>query len=300
MGVPKQRWTSEEEAALKAGVVKHGPGKWSTILKDPEFESVLRLRSNVDLKDKWRNMHSMPGGCGSRQRARPTRSKAQPVFTAFKDENDMQICLPDSSTELAETLQYGSSKRPMPRLDTLILKAIANQKESRGSSRAAIIEYIEEKHSALPNLEKSLKAELKTLTDSGKLVKVKHRYKIAQTLNSDVKKNPSLLVQEVKNECGPMSAPKILTKAEIDAELEKMRGMTPQQAAAMAVKAVAEAEAAIAAAERAAKEAETAEADANLAKVFAAAAAMRAVKQTTLCTCDDEMGFLTRCVVDSC
>lgn len=50
MGAPKQKWTSEEEAALKAGVVKHGAGKWRTILKDPEFSSVLYLRSNVDLK----------------------------------------------------------------------------------------------------------------------------------------------------------------------------------------------------------------------------------------------------------
>lgn len=50
MGVPKQRWTSDEEASLKAGIAKHGPGKWSTILKDPDFGSVLRLRSNVDLK----------------------------------------------------------------------------------------------------------------------------------------------------------------------------------------------------------------------------------------------------------
>lgn len=50
MGAPKQKWTPEEEAALKAGVVKHGVGKWRTILKDPEFSSVLYLRSNVDLK----------------------------------------------------------------------------------------------------------------------------------------------------------------------------------------------------------------------------------------------------------
>lgn len=50
MGAPKQKWTAEEEAALKAGVVKHGPGKWRTILKDPEFSGVLYLRSNVDLK----------------------------------------------------------------------------------------------------------------------------------------------------------------------------------------------------------------------------------------------------------
>lgn len=50
MGAPKQKWTQEEEAALKAGVVKHGAGKWRTILKDPEFSGVLYLRSNVDLK----------------------------------------------------------------------------------------------------------------------------------------------------------------------------------------------------------------------------------------------------------
>lgn len=50
MGAPKQKWTAEEEAALKAGVAKYGVGKWSTILKDPEFATVLRSRSNVDLK----------------------------------------------------------------------------------------------------------------------------------------------------------------------------------------------------------------------------------------------------------
>lgn len=50
MGAPKQKWTPEEEAALKAGVIKHGPGKWRTILKDPQFSGVLYLRSNVDLK----------------------------------------------------------------------------------------------------------------------------------------------------------------------------------------------------------------------------------------------------------
>lgn len=50
MGVPKQRWTSEEEAALRAGIARHGVGKWRTILKDPEFSSTLSSRSNVDLK----------------------------------------------------------------------------------------------------------------------------------------------------------------------------------------------------------------------------------------------------------
>lgn len=50
MGNPKQKWTSEEESALKSGIAKHGAGKWSAILKDPEFSSTLFSRSNVDLK----------------------------------------------------------------------------------------------------------------------------------------------------------------------------------------------------------------------------------------------------------
>jgi myb proto-oncogene protein len=50
MGAPKQRWTSEEEAALRAGIARHGVGKWRTILKDPDFSSTLCYRSNVDLK----------------------------------------------------------------------------------------------------------------------------------------------------------------------------------------------------------------------------------------------------------
>lgn len=65
---------------------------------------------------------------------------------------------------------------------------------------------------------------------------------------------------------------KIVTKAQIDAELEKMRNMTPEEAAAAAAQAVAEAEAAIAEAEMAAREADEAEAEAEAARCFAEAA----------------------------
>lgn len=50
MGAPKHKWSQEEESALRSAIVKHGPGKWRTILKDPDFSRVLYLRSNVDLK----------------------------------------------------------------------------------------------------------------------------------------------------------------------------------------------------------------------------------------------------------
>lgn len=287
MGVPKQKWTLEEEDALKAGIAKYGPGKWSTILKDPDFVSILHLRSNVDLKDKWRNMNAMASGCGSRHRAtRPAKQKTlstdklESISSAHKDEHAMEICIENPSTKLAGPLKKKSSKMPMPRLDSLILDTIAKLKESLGSSRAEIAEYIEENHSVPPNLEKVLQNELKALLDCGKLTKVKHRYRLPKSCSYlGVDKNPSSLLPEVKQEC----ATKILTKADIDAELERMWKMTPQQAAAMAVKAVAEAEAAISEAEKAARDAEAAEADAELAKVFAAAA-MRALKQTALCT----------------
>lgn len=50
MGNHKQKWTADEEEALKAGVKKHGMGKWKTILVDPDFAPSLTHRSNIDLK----------------------------------------------------------------------------------------------------------------------------------------------------------------------------------------------------------------------------------------------------------
>ncbi|CAI9272466.1 unnamed protein product [Lactuca saligna] len=265
MGVPKQKWTSEEEAALKAGIAKYGPGKWSTILKDPEFSSVLHLRSNVDLKDKWRNMNCMGSSYGSRQRgSRPAKSqpihKSEDISTSSKEEDGMQICIVDPLPTLALPLQIHDSKKPMQRLelDSLILDTIANLKETCGSSRASIAEYIEENQSTPPNFGKQLKEELNALIDCGKLIKVKHRYRIAPS--SYVKKSSK---NEENCRVGETSGNKIITKAEIDAELEKMKMMTPQEAAAVAVEAVAEAEAAILEAERAEREAEVAEADAE-------------------------------------
>ena len=59
------------------------------------------------------------------------------------------------------------------------------------------------------------------------------------------------------------------TNAQIDLELDKMKTMNVQEAAAVAAQAVAEAEAAMAAAEEAAKDAELAEAEAEIAQAFA-------------------------------
>ncbi|XP_071709599.1 single myb histone 6-like isoform X2 [Rutidosis leptorrhynchoides] len=284
MGVRKKNWSLEEEAALRAGIAKHGLGKWSTIVRDTEFASVLHLRSNVDLKDKWRNMGSVASGSRCR-RVRSVNSITDPsnnleaVSLVPKQEPEYEMNtspVPKTTVSAPLLLENGGSKLPILRLDRLILDTIANLNETHGSSQTAIAKYIEENHLVDPSLNKQLKEELKALLDCGKLKKVRHRYRIIQ---QGLEKDPPQLLLKPKEEyC--LSATKILTKEEIDQELEKMLSMTQQQAAAIAMKAVAEA--AVKEAELAAKEAEAAEAEAELAKVFVAAA-YRELKKTALC-----------------
>ncbi|EOX98496.1 Telomere repeat binding factor 1 isoform 3, partial [Theobroma cacao] len=256
MGAPKQKWTPEEEAALKSGVIKHGAGKWRTILKDPEFSGVLYLRSNVDLKDKWRNMSVMANGWGSRDKARLAVKRTPSILK--QEDGAMALTVVPSDEEIADakpiavpstTVQIPTStKRSIVRLDNLIMEAITSLKEPGGSNKTTIAAYIE----------------------------VKRRYRIAPALSfSDRRRNHPMPFLEGRQRVSPRFDRNdfhILTKSQIDLELAKMRTMTPQEAAAAAARAVAEAEAAIAEAEEAAREAEVAEADAEAAQAFAEAA----------------------------
>ncbi|KAL8099261.1 hypothetical protein AgCh_031795 [Apium graveolens] len=209
MGAPKQKWTAEEEAALKAGIAKHGIGKWSTIIKDTEFSTALHLRTNVDLKDKWRNMNAFSSGL-SRQRFKPVTSNTQ-VSPMVCDESrslitvsfgDETICDAKSLATISENFPNCGSKRPISRLDDHILEAITNLKEPHGSNRGAIGAYIEEQYSAPPKFKSLLAAKLKLLTDDRKLIKVKHQYRIAPSLATlDVKKNNSPLLLDDRKDC---------------------------------------------------------------------------------------------------
>ncbi|CAL0309206.1 unnamed protein product [Lupinus luteus] len=284
MGAPKQKWTAEEEAALKAGVVKHGVGKWRTILKDPEFSAVLYLRSNVDLKDKWRNLSVMANGWTSREKSRLAIKRM--YQTPRQDENFMAISPAVPSDEETaddrplqaskDTMQLPRPKRSLVRLDNLIMEAITTLKENGGSNKATIASFIEDQYWAPPDFERLLSSKLKFLIAIRKLIKVKRRYKIAPTsAYSDRRRNSPMLLLNGRQK-GTVRVDRdennVLTKSRIDLELAKIRSMTPQEAAAAAARAVSEAEAAIAEAEEAAREAEAAEADAEAAQAFAEAA----------------------------
>ncbi|XP_019099473.1 PREDICTED: telomere repeat-binding factor 1-like isoform X2 [Camelina sativa] len=265
MGAPKQKWTQEEESALKSGVIKHGPGKWRTILKDPEFSGVLYLRSNVDLKDKWRNMSVMANGWGSRE----------------KSSDEEMVDAKHYSTTGSSALQVQVSSTPAPRrpnvrLDSLIMEAIATMKEPGGCNKTTIGAYIEDQYHAPPDFKRLLSTKLKYMTACGKLVKVKRKYRIPNStpLSSHKKKGPGVFTGRQRT--SSLHSPKtdrdettFQTRSQVDAELARMKSMNVHEAAAVAAQAVAEAEAAMAEAEEAAKEAEVAEAEAEAAQAFA-------------------------------
>ncbi|KAH1202459.1 Single myb histone 6 [Glycine max] len=158
-------------------------------------------------------------------------------------------------------------------VDNHILEAIVYMKEQKGSDKAAIASFIEEKYRFPPNLSKLLPAKLKHMVASGKIIKEKHKYRIAPSSTVSEKRRCSSLVLLEDRPKDPSEAHKnddvnILLKSQIDAEISKVKGLTAQEAAAAAAKAVAEAETAIAQAEAAAREAEAAEAEAEAAQAL--------------------------------
>jgi len=54
---PRRAWTESETEALRHGMAVHGhrSHKWARIKADPEFQSLLMDRTNVQLKDRWRS-----------------------------------------------------------------------------------------------------------------------------------------------------------------------------------------------------------------------------------------------------
>ncbi|GMI94894.1 hypothetical protein like AT1G72740 [Hibiscus trionum] len=173
MGNPKQKWKAEEEEALKAGVAKYGKGNWKLIQRDPELSPFLFARSNIDLKDKWRNLSGGPGGHGSREKTRP--SKAKP--TSDSPQGSAVI----KQTALPKSLIDDSSKSfaPIPnRYNELIIEAVSALKEPNGSDSRAIVGYIEQRQEVPQNFKKQLCSRLKRLVALEKLEKVHNRYKV--------------------------------------------------------------------------------------------------------------------------
>ncbi|XP_058213628.1 telomere repeat-binding factor 4-like [Rhododendron vialii] len=193
MGNPKQKWTAEEEEALRAGVAKHGTGKWKNIQKDPEFNHFLYSRSNIDLKDKWRNMSVSATGQGPREKSRSSKAKANPDAPATP--------LPNAQTSVATTPVANDSSadvimedskclldgKTASKYNVMIYDALSTLKDPNGSDTTAIVSFIEQRNEVPQNFRRLLSSRLRRLVAQDKLEKVQNCYKIKKDVSHGAK-----------------------------------------------------------------------------------------------------------------
>ncbi|KAF1859345.1 hypothetical protein Lal_00009929 [Lupinus albus] len=180
MGNQKQKWTADEEDALHRGVQKYGAGKWKNILKDPDFAPFLTSRSNIDLKDKWRNLNVSNGQGGPKDKSRtskpkailasastPAASSALVPFTAPLS----VVPAPQSNIVDDPSSNAEDSKNP-PRYNALVFEALSAIKDANGSDANAISSFIKQNHKVPTNFRRALSTRLKRLVSQGKIEKV--------------------------------------------------------------------------------------------------------------------------------
>ncbi|XP_021294179.1 telomere repeat-binding factor 4 [Herrania umbratica] len=181
MGNQKQKWTAEEEEALLAGVAKHGPGKWKNILKDPDFAPYLTHRSNIDLKDKWRNLSVSTSAQGSRDKSRAPKVKAIVASlpnTPSSAPAASRAHIVTTDAVVGDASNSSLDGKNAPRYNTMIFEALSTIKDANGSDISAIVSYIEQRHEVPPNFRRLLSSRLRRLVSQGKLEKIQNCYKI--------------------------------------------------------------------------------------------------------------------------
>nr|GMD50550.1 telomere repeat-binding factor 4-like [Ipomoea batatas]GME03840.1 telomere repeat-binding factor 4-like [Ipomoea batatas]GME20334.1 telomere repeat-binding factor 4-like [Ipomoea batatas] len=173
MGNPKQKWTSEEEEALRAGVAKHGAGKWKNIQRDPEFNHLLHSRSNIDLKDKWRNLNVSANAQGSRDKSRNQKPKAIADVPMTPVPNAITHA---SSTPLLLETATPADGKTASKYNGMVYEALTNLKDPSGCDIGTIVNFIEQRHEVPPNFRRLLSSRLRRLVQQDKLEKIKKEF----------------------------------------------------------------------------------------------------------------------------
>lgn len=257
MGNPKQKWTSEEEEALRAGVAKHGAGKWKNIHKDPEFYPFLHSRTNIDLKDKWRNLNvSANAQGGPRDKSRTPKPKANPELPITP-----VPCAPIAHASPTPLLQDATDAtavdnakclldgKTVSKYNSMVYEALTTLKDPKGCDLSTIISFIEKRHEVPQNFRRLLSSRLRRLLQQEKLEKVGNCFRIKKEFLPGASPTPT-----------PTSAPIPKQESRVKEEVQHTSylGNTLEEAAREAAKRIADAENKSCIAAEAVKEAERA------------------------------------------
>lgn len=197
MGAPKQKWTSEEEDALRAGVDKHGAGKWRTIQKDPEFSHCLSTRSNIDLKDKWRNMIVSAGGQGFREKSRTPKPKILLITDSTSHSLPAEELAIVERQPIVDSTKNPQDAKIPSRYNAIIMEALTVLQDSNGIDIGAICKYIEQRMEIPSGFRRLLGSKLRRLVAQNKIEKDLSGYKLKDP--SFATKNPALKQKEPAN-----------------------------------------------------------------------------------------------------
>uniref|UniRef100_A0A7N0VFA6 MYB transcription factor n=1 Tax=Kalanchoe fedtschenkoi TaxID=63787 RepID=A0A7N0VFA6_KALFE len=199
MGNPKLKWTAEEEEALLSGIARHGAGKWKNILTDPEFAPVFSKRTNIDLKDKWRNLTvSSTGHHGMKDKSRIPKLKSLMASTSSNAQRSDSLAIIPHEAPLdvvMEDAPTGTQEpKNAPKYNEMIFEAISAAKDPNGLDISAIVTFIVKKLEVPPNFRRLLSSKLRRLVTQGKLDKVQNSYVIKKdTLALPESKTPPVL-----------------------------------------------------------------------------------------------------------
>ncbi|XXH03159.1 hypothetical protein Hte_009555 [Hypoxylon texense] len=113
---PRRKWSEEETNHLLLGVSKHGVGRWTDILEDPEYR--FNDRTAGDLKDRFRTccpeeLRASPAIRGdiSKEKQPVTRSKGKPK-KGLMSENILNETEEEAEAEQAQSAQNDSDPAP--------------------------------------------------------------------------------------------------------------------------------------------------------------------------------------------
>ncbi|TVU35391.1 hypothetical protein EJB05_17278 [Eragrostis curvula] len=215
MGAPKQKWTQEEEDALRRGVLKHGAGKWRTIQKDPEFSPTLSSRSNIDLKDKWRNLSFSASGQGSRDKIRVPKITGP---SSSSSPSSQALLLPTSTKVAEASVPADAEKKAQdgktpPKYGAMILEALSELNEPNGSEINTIVGVIEQKLQmhGQPNFRRVLTSKIRRLVDTKKVEKIDNKfYKLPESFATKTPAPVKASTQKQKDPSKPSKGSKSL------------------------------------------------------------------------------------------
>ncbi|XP_019178155.1 PREDICTED: single myb histone 4-like [Ipomoea nil] len=198
MGNPKQKWTSEEEEALRAGVAKHGAGKWKNIQRDPEFNHLLHSRSNIDLKDKWRNLKASANAQGSRDKSKSQKPK--PKANADVPMTPVPNALTHaSSTPFLRDTSTPEDGKTASKYNGMIYEALTNLKDPSGCDIGTIVNFIEQRHEVPPNSRRLLSSRLRRLVQQDKLEKIHNCFRIKKEFLRASSTTPTPKIKDLQN-----------------------------------------------------------------------------------------------------